>query len=99
MVARWQQEARVGVSPDSASSATVVQTYLQALDARDCGTVHTLWEGAATECKDVKSVRDIVVQDPVREPAEEALETYVEAEFTITWRWLHVNPSLNGDID
>jgi len=46
----------------------------------------------------VKTVRDIVVHDPIPQPAADALETYVTTEFTITWRWLHVDPSLNGDI-
>ena len=89
----------VEVPADAASPATVVRTYLRALDARDCRTVDTLWEGTATICKDVKSVRDIVVHDAVPEPAKDALETYVQAEFTISYRWLHVNPSLNGEID
>ena len=88
----------VAVPPDTASPATVVATYLHALDARDCRTVEALWNGTTTFCSDVESVRDIHVQDPNPQPADDALETYVPAEFTISWRWLHVNPSLNGDI-
>jgi hypothetical protein len=90
----------VAVPPDSASPASVVRSYLRALDARDCRTVVTLWDGAtSSDCTDVKSVRDIEVHDPVSEPAANALETYVTAHFAINWRWLHVNPSLNGVID
>ena len=65
-----------------------------------CQTVETLWEPALphNHCAGVKTVRDIVVHDPIPQPAADALETYVTTEFTITWRWLHVDPSLNGDI-
>jgi hypothetical protein len=52
----------------------------------------------SADCADVRSVHDIEVEESSPSPGDDALETYVSAQFTITWRWLHTNPSLNGQI-
>jgi hypothetical protein len=82
-----------------ASPAAVVRSYLRALDARDCETVAVVWSRyLSVDCTGVKSVHDIEIEEPSPRPGDDTLETYVQAKFTITWRWLHTNPSLNGRI-
>jgi hypothetical protein len=93
------QKRDIGLPPTDASPTTVVRTYLDALDARDCDTAAKLWTSDGNlDCHGIAGVSNIRVHDPVPGPQETTLQTYVTVEFHLSWRRFHYDPSLADDV-
>jgi hypothetical protein len=95
-----RQKRDVPVPPSSAAPETVVKAYLDSVDAHDCKTTEAVFPGTEESgwCKNAKSLNHVRLYTPPSGYKQDATHAYVGADFHVTWRWLHTDPTMNGKV-
>ena len=96
------QTGQVAMPGAQATPEQVVQAYIGALNAYDCGTAAAIWTGQTSEswCNDVAHLRDVAIGGHRLEPASASGRSAdeevasVPVSFNLDWRPLHGDGSL-----